>query len=145
MTARLIDVATRAGVSQATASRVLNGKAGVSAETREVVLSAAQALGYARVKAMGRHADTHADVDRYRRLRALRIPLVLVNGCVDGVDAVFLSDDDHTAMSLAVAHLASLGHERIGLAVGPERYVPVIRKVEGFVQAVGGADPLVEH
>jgi DNA-binding LacI/PurR family transcriptional regulator len=93
----------------------------------------------------GMHADTHADVDRYRRLRALRIPLVLVNGCVDGVDAVFLSDDDHTAMSLAVAHLASLGHERIGLAVGPERYVPVIRKVEGFVQAVGGADPLVEH
>jgi DNA-binding LacI/PurR family transcriptional regulator len=36
-------------------------------------------------------------------------------------------------MRLAVTHLASLGHRRIGLALGPVRFVPVQRKVEGFV------------
>lgn len=35
-------------------------------------------------------------------------------------------------MVLAVTHLAALGHTRIGLAVGPKRFVPVLRKIEGF-------------
>lgn len=35
-------------------------------------------------------------------------------------------------MRLAVTHLAALGHTRIGLAVGPKRFVPVLRKIEGF-------------
>ncbi len=39
-------------------------------------------------------------------------------------------------MALAVTHLASLGHNRIGLALGPKRFVPVQRKIEGFVRAV---------
>ncbi len=210
---RLIDVADQAGVSQATASRVLNGKPGVSGPVRAAVLSAADALGYARTRSTGRrligvivpelenpifaqyaqrlgtilaqsgatpmictqthggvvedewiemllergaaalivvsgmHADTHSGTERYRRLRELRIPLVLVNGYVSDVDAVCISDDDRAAMSLAVTHLSSLGHERIGLAVGPERYVPVVRKVEGFVQAAesAGVEALVEH
>jgi DNA-binding LacI/PurR family transcriptional regulator len=202
---RLLDVAGHAQVSQATASRVLNGKDGVSRRTRDAVLSAAEELGYRRTKATGRrvlgivlpelenpvfatfaqllgtalaqggdtpvlcsqtangfsedewvevllqhelaglivvsgmHADTHADADRYRRLRELRVPLVLVNGYVEGLDAVFLADDDHAAMGLAVSHLTSLGHSRIGLAVGPDRYVPVIRKVAGFRDAYEGA------
>jgi hypothetical protein len=38
-------------------------------------------------------------------------------------------------MRQAVSHLAELGHARIGLAVGPARYVPVVRKVEGFLAA----------
>lgn len=215
MAVRLADVAQHAGVSQATASRVLNGKGGVADGTRKQVLKAASALGYARVKnptrrrvvgivlpelenpvfamfaqrltttaaqrgdmpivctqthdgisedswvdmllehelaglivVSGMHANTYESPDRYRRLRALRIPVVLVNGYVEGLDAVFVSDDDHTAMSLAVSHLASLGHTRIGLAVGPDLYTPAIRKAEGFTQAVdmlGGVEPLVEH
>lgn len=40
------DVATRAGVSLATVSRVLNGRPDVSAETRDVVLRVARELGY---------------------------------------------------------------------------------------------------
>jgi LacI family transcriptional regulator len=40
------DVATRAGVSPATASRALNGSATVSTELRGRVLEAARALGY---------------------------------------------------------------------------------------------------
>ncbi|MGO4426288.1 substrate-binding domain-containing protein, partial [Streptomyces sp. MCAF7] len=40
------------------------------------------------------------------------------------------------AMLLAVTHLASLGHTRIGLALGPKRFVPVLRKIEGFQRAM---------
>src|SRR5690348_11141775 len=42
------DVAENAGVSQATASRVLNGKGGVAQRTRKAVISAAETLGYRR-------------------------------------------------------------------------------------------------
>jgi DNA-binding LacI/PurR family transcriptional regulator len=47
MPATINDVAASAGVSVATASRALNGKAGVKPETRQRVLAAAQALRYA--------------------------------------------------------------------------------------------------
>jgi LacI family transcriptional regulator len=43
---KLIDVARKARVSEATASLALNRKPGVSADTRERVLKAAKALGY---------------------------------------------------------------------------------------------------
>ena len=215
---RLLDVAGRAGVSEATVSRALSGKPGVSEETRQAVRAAADAVGYFRARPFaatttraivglvvpelenpvfaafaqqltalvaqaghapmlgtetaggvseddwiemmverdvagivfvsGMHADTHASPDRYHRLRSLRIPLVLVNGPMDGVDAGCISTDDATAMRVAVDHLASLGHMRIGLAVGPERYVPVIRKLVAFEAAIDQHDlgePLVEH
>src|SRR5215472_8460242 len=45
---RLAEVAKKVGVSEATVSRVLNGKAGVSDSTREAVLSALDVLGYER-------------------------------------------------------------------------------------------------
>ncbi|WP_068431705.1 LacI family DNA-binding transcriptional regulator [Piscicoccus intestinalis] len=45
---RLADVAARAGVSEATVSRVLNAKPGVSESTRTAVLAAVDLLGYDR-------------------------------------------------------------------------------------------------
>src|SRR6202167_3758614 len=45
---RLADVANKVGVSEATVSRVLNGKAGVSDTTRKAVLTALDVLGYER-------------------------------------------------------------------------------------------------
>jgi DNA-binding LacI/PurR family transcriptional regulator len=48
MTRRLAEVAARAGVSEATVSRVLNSKPGVSDGTRETVLTALDVLGYER-------------------------------------------------------------------------------------------------
>ncbi|HEY0534612.1 MAG TPA: LacI family DNA-binding transcriptional regulator [Actinoplanes sp.] len=45
---RLADVARRVGVSEATVSRVLNGKQGVSDTTRQAVLTALDVLGYER-------------------------------------------------------------------------------------------------
>lgn len=48
MTGRLADVAAKVGVSEATVSRVLNGKPGVSDSTRDAVLTALDVLGYER-------------------------------------------------------------------------------------------------
>src|ERR1700709_982231 len=48
MTRRLAEVAARAGVSEATVSRVLNSKPGVSEATRSTVLTALDVLGYER-------------------------------------------------------------------------------------------------
>ncbi|MFJ2112842.1 LacI family DNA-binding transcriptional regulator [Streptomyces sp. NPDC087850] len=201
MTARLADIATQAGVSEATVSRVLNGKPGVAATTRESVLAALDVLGYERpvrlrrrsaglvglitpelenpifpalaqvigqaltrqgytpvlatqtpggstedeltemlverdvsgiIFVSGLHADTSADMRRYEKLRTQGVPFVLVDGFSPKVQAPFISPDDRAAMRLAVTHLVSLGHQRIGLAVGPKRFVPVLRKIEGF-------------
>ncbi|MFK4070661.1 LacI family DNA-binding transcriptional regulator [Streptomyces sp. NPDC029674] len=201
MTARLVDIAAHAGVSEATVSRVLNGKPGVAVATREAVLAALDVLGYERpvrlrrrsagliglitpeldnpifpafaqviaqaltrqgytpvlatqtpggstedeltemlvdrgvsgiIFVSGLHADTTADMTRYDALRAQDVPYVLVNGFSPDVKAPFVSTDDRAAVRLAVTHLTSLGHTRIGLAVGPKRFVPVVRKIEGF-------------
>ena len=48
MTKRLAEVAQKVGVSEATVSRVLNGKPGVSESTRQAVLTALDVLGYER-------------------------------------------------------------------------------------------------
>ena len=48
MKARLADIAAHADVSEATVSRVLNGKPGVAEATREAVLTSLDVLGYDR-------------------------------------------------------------------------------------------------
>lgn len=213
MRARLADIAVQAKVSEATVSRVLNAKPGVSDATRQAVLTALDVLGYERpsrlkqksaglvglivpelenpvfpafaqviesalaqqgytpvlctqtpgggheddytelltergvagiVVVSGLHADTSLSTQRYTRLRERGLPLVLVNGYAEDVDAPFVSSDDVAAMDLAVAHLVSLGHTAIGLALGPARFVPVIRKVAGFRSAVRSRLPDVD-
>ncbi len=205
MKARLSDIAVQAGVSEATVSRVLNGRPGVADQTRRTVLTALDVLGYERpaklrtrsaglvglivpelanpifpafasviesglarhgytpvlctqspggaseddyvemllergvsgiVFVSGMHADTLASRVRYRSLVDKRLPVVFINGYAEGLDAPFVSDDDVVAMELAVTHLAELGHSRIGLAVGPDHYVPVQRKRRGFVSSL---------
>ncbi|MGW0983220.1 LacI family DNA-binding transcriptional regulator [Streptomyces xiamenensis] len=209
--ARLADIAGQAGVSEATVSRVLNGKSGVAATTRQRVLAALDVLGYERplrlrqrsagliglvipeltnpifpafaqvieqalashgytpvlctqspggatedelvdqlvergvtgiVFLSGLHADTTTDPDRYTRLAGRGVPFVLINGYNDRVEAPFVSPDDAAATRMAVRHLRDLGHERIGLAVGPARFVPVLRKVAGFTAELGEGAPV---
>jgi DNA-binding LacI/PurR family transcriptional regulator len=48
MSKRLAEVARKVGVSEATVSRVLNEKPGVSEATRQAVLTALDVLGYER-------------------------------------------------------------------------------------------------
>jgi len=80
----------------------------------------------------GLHADTQADPQRYIALRERALPIVLVNGYAEDIDAPFISNDDVASMALALGHLVDLGHTNIGLAVGPDRFVPVVRKIVGF-------------
>lgn len=217
--ARLADIAAQADVSEATVSRVLNNRPGVSEATREAVLTAVDVLGYDRPsrlqpKAMmlvglilpelvnpifpafaqaiesalahhamtpvlctlgpggvgedayvqllldrgvsgiifisGLHADGSGEVERYERLRTRGLPIVLVNGPLNELGIPAVSNDDVASMHLAVTHLAELGHRRIGLAVGPQGYTPVVRKVEGFLEAMRqrtghSHDELVTH
>ncbi len=206
--ARLVDIAAQAGVSEATVSRVLNGRPGVSPTSTQAVLTALDVLGYERparlrqrsaglvglvvpeldnpifpafaqviettcgqhgytpvlctqtpggvgedeyvemlldrgvsgiIFVSGLHADLSTDTVRYQKLTGRGLPVVFVNGFVDSVDAPFVSTDDAVAIELAVQHLASLGHRRIGFASGPDRFVPSRRKLSAFRATVKGA------
>jgi DNA-binding LacI/PurR family transcriptional regulator len=84
----------------------------------------------------GLHADTTADHERYQRLVHRPLPIVLINGYAQGIDAPFISCDDQQAGASAVAHLVALGHERIGFISGPERFRAVQRKLAGYRAAM---------
>ncbi len=185
---RLSEVAQKVGVSEATVSRVLNGKAGVSDSTRESVLTALDVLGYERptrlrgqrarliglvlpelqnpifpalaeviggalaqrgftpvlctrttgglseadyvdmlleqhasgvVFAGGHFAEQAAPHEHYELLREKGIPVLLVNAAIEGLDFPCVSTDDISASQQAFGHLLALGHERIGLVLGP--------------------------
>ncbi|MGH3769172.1 MAG: LacI family DNA-binding transcriptional regulator [Pseudonocardiaceae bacterium] len=92
----------------------------------------------------GLHTDPALDHSRYRDLVARRLPIVLVNGYLDDVDAPFISCDNEAAGKLAVEHLVSLKHHRIALATGHTRHSPVNRQLEGYRAAMkthcGGFD-----
>jgi DNA-binding LacI/PurR family transcriptional regulator len=211
MARNLADVAKQAGVSEATVSRVLNGKPGISDTTRAAVLTALDVIGYERptnlrvrrarmvglvvpelqnpifpalaevvggalaqrgfnavlctrtgsmseaeyvdmllerqvsgmVFAGGQYAEADAPHDHYLRLLKLRLPVVLVNAAAEHLDFPRVSTDDAVAMEQAYGHLASLGHERIGLIIGPPDHVPSRRKLAAFLataKAAGRAD-----
>jgi LacI family transcriptional regulator, repressor for deo operon, udp, cdd, tsx, nupC, and nupG len=212
MAGKLADVAKQAGVSEATVSRVLNGKQGISDATRAAVLTALDVIGYERpthlrgrtprmvglivpelqnpifpafaevvagalaqrgfnavlctrtgsmseaeyvdmllerqvsgmVFAGGQYAEADAPHDHYARLLRLRLPVVLVNAAAEHLDFPRVSTDDAVAMEQAHAHLAYLGHERIGLILGPPDHVPSLRKLEAFERLSPSAD-LVER
>ena len=207
---RLADVAKKVGVSEATVSRVLNGKAGVSDSTREAVLTALDVLGYERptqlrgerarliglvlpelqnpifpalaeviggalaqrgftpvlctrtagglseadyvgmlldqhvsgvVFSGGHYAEQAAPHDHYRLLRSRGVPAVLINAAIDNLDFPRVSTDDVTAAGQAYTHLASLGHQRIGLVLGPRTTCPRARKLAAFTAHGRGGPP----
>ncbi|MEV4753716.1 LacI family DNA-binding transcriptional regulator [Micromonospora sp. NPDC049559] len=209
MTRRLTEVAKKAGVSEATVSRVLNGRDGVSEATRTAVLTALDVLGYERptklrgerarlvglvlpelqnpifpalaevvtgslaqrgftpalcartiggisepdyvemllehqvsgvIFAGGSYALADAKHDHYRRLTDRGLPVVLVNAGVDELDFPRVSADDAVAVEQAYGHLRSLGHEKIGMVLGPEDHVPSRRKLAAMAQVAGWSD-----
>lgn len=89
----------------------------------------------------GRHSDTGGDVTRYKRLRERGVPVVTINGNAPTIKAPGFTTDDRTAAHMAVDHLISLGHRRIGLAIGPTRYVPAERKRAGYEDGMRAALP----
>jgi DNA-binding LacI/PurR family transcriptional regulator len=84
------------------------------------------------VFAGGHHAEQAAPHDHYRLLRSRGIPAVLFNASADDLDFPCVSTDDMTAAGQAYTHLASLGHQRIGLVAGPEDHMPSRRKLAAF-------------
>ena len=199
MPGRLSQVANKVGVSEATVSRVLNGKPGVSRATRDAVLTALDVMGYERptklrgdrsrlvglvlpelanpifpafAEAIGgalaqqrftpvlctrsaggvtesEHVDMlldqhvsgvifvgglcserDADHSHYQRLHSLRLPVVLVNAAVETMPFPRVSCEDALAVRQALSHLFSLGHERVGLLLGPPDHVPSQLKLE---------------
>jgi DNA-binding LacI/PurR family transcriptional regulator len=219
MTRRLAVVAQKVGVSEATVSRVLNGKPGVSEATRDAVLTALDVLGYERptrlrgerarlvglvlpelqnpifpafaevvggalaqqgltallctssaggvseaayvnlllqqqvsgaIFAGGQYTEADARHDHYRLLLQRKLPTVFTNAAVDGLGFPQVSCDDGEAVEQAFGHLVALGHQRIGLLLGPADHVPSQRKLAAFaaVNARAGRaehDKFVEH
>jgi DNA-binding LacI/PurR family transcriptional regulator len=82
----------------------------------------------------GHCAEANAPHEHYRQLRSRGIPVVLLNAAIDDLAFPGVSTDDVTAAGQAYDHLASLGHRRIGLVVGPEDHVPSRRKLAGFTE-----------
>jgi DNA-binding LacI/PurR family transcriptional regulator len=99
------------------------------------------------VFAGGQYAEADAPHEHYARLLKLRLPVVLVNAAADHLDFPRVSTDDAAAMEQAYGHLASLGHERIGLILGPPDHVPSRRKLatfEDIVMKTAGSVPDAE-
>lgn len=203
---KLADLAAHVGLSTATVSRVLNGRGGVSEDTRARVMAALDTLGYERplklrsksaglvglivpsldnpiypsfaqlissglarrgltpilcpqysggvsedeyveillehqvagmVFVAGHHADERSDKLRYQRLVSADLPIVLVNGYSPDIQARFVSDDDAAGVEIAVRHLATLEHRRIGLTVGPRGLVSTERRIRAFTRIIG--------
>jgi DNA-binding LacI/PurR family transcriptional regulator len=196
---RLSEVAKKVGVSEATVSRVLNGKPGVSEATRQAVLTALDVLGYERptqlrgerarlvglvlpelqnpifpaladvvgsalaqqgftpvlctctggvsepdyvelllaqqvsgvVFAGGSHAEEDTNHDHHYELVRRKLPVVLVNASIE-LDYPVVSCDDAVAVEQAFAHLVALGHQRIGMVLGPRDHIPSRRKLAAF-------------
>jgi DNA-binding LacI/PurR family transcriptional regulator len=213
-TRRLAEVAKKVGVSEATVSRVLNGRPGVSDATRAAVLTALDVLGYERptqlrgerarlvglvlpelgnpifpalaeviggclaqrgltpvlctttpgglseadyvemlvdqhvsgmVFAGGHYAEADSPHEHYKRLLDLGLPVVLVNAAYPELRFPRVSTNDTVAVEQAYSHLTSLGHERIGLVLGPEDHMPSQRKLAAFRTLSGAPQGSVEH
>lgn len=77
----------------------------------------------------GAYSQQGASHEHYRRLTELKLPTVLVNARVDGLDFATVSCDDTVAMEQALTHLRQLGHRRIGIMLGPRDHMPSQRKL----------------
>ena len=80
----------------------------------------------------GLHADSSLPTTRYARLKEMRVPFVTLNGAHEQIDAPDVSTDHTDAVAQAVRHLISLGHTRIGLALGRARFTPSRHKEQGY-------------
>jgi DNA-binding LacI/PurR family transcriptional regulator len=102
------------------------------------------------VFAGGQYAEADAPHAHYERLLQRKLPVVLFNAAVEHLGYPQVSTDDAVAVEQAYGHLSSLGHERIGMILGPEDHVPSRRKLAAYtamVKRTGGsfAPELVEH
>lgn len=70
------------------------------------------------------------------RLHREGLTMVMVNRRTEGVDAPSITPDDATGVSMAVEHLASLGHRRIAHLSGPQTTSTGVVRARAFRSAV---------
>ncbi|MEI5035150.1 LacI family DNA-binding transcriptional regulator [Streptomyces sp. S1A(2023)] len=75
-----------------------------------------------------------AGVEQGMALKERGVPMVLVNGADENLAVAQLAADDTHAVEQALVHLERMGHERIGLLVGPGGHFPSVRKLKGFAR-----------
>jgi DNA-binding LacI/PurR family transcriptional regulator len=114
-------------------------KGGVSEADYVTLLLQQQVSGV--VFAGGLYAQADAPHDHYRQLAERNIPVVLVNAAIARLGFPAVSCDDAVAVEQAWRHLASLGHERIGLVLGPADHMPSARKLAAARAVAGDALP----
>ena len=69
-------------------------------------------------------------------ISASGVPLVLINRSVEDGTVAAVAVDDRRGMGLAVAHVAALGHTRIGHVAGPQNISTGRRRQLGFAEAM---------
>ncbi|MEU8356424.1 LacI family DNA-binding transcriptional regulator [Nonomuraea sp. NPDC048882] len=75
-----------------------------------------------------------AGAAQVKELRARKLPIVLINAADENLDVPRVCVDDGVAVRQALGHLRALGHERIGLILGPVGHVPSARKLAAFAE-----------
>src|SRR5262249_177631 len=98
----------------------------------------------------GQYGEADAAHEHYDRLRQRKLPVVLFNAAVEHLGYPCVSTDDAVAVEQAYGHLASLGHERIGMVVGPTDHMPSRPKLAAFTRTASrggrGVPPeLIQH
>jgi DNA-binding LacI/PurR family transcriptional regulator len=96
------------------------------------------------VFAGGAYAEADASHAHYKQLLERGLPVVLFNAAVEHLDFPRVSTDDAVAVEQAYGHLASLGHERIGMILGPRDHVPSQRKLATFTELAARGGHRVE-
>lgn len=66
-------------------------------------------------------------------VRERGVPIVLVNRSIDDGSVPAIVGDDHAGIGLAVEHLASLGHRRVGHVAGPSRVSTGLGRKRAFL------------
>jgi DNA-binding LacI/PurR family transcriptional regulator len=100
------------------------------------------------VFAGGEYTGNASPHEHYYLLHERGIPVVVFNSAIEQLRLPCVSTDDVAAASQAFTHLASLGHQRIGLVVGPDDHEPSRRRLASFsasAAAYGFSVAPVEH
>jgi len=70
---------------------------------------------------------------------ARRMPLVLIDRMLNGIDADYVGVDNRLAVQMATRHLIDLGHRRLVYITKNEPINPVLERQEGFIRAIRDA------
>jgi DNA-binding LacI/PurR family transcriptional regulator len=80
----------------------------------------------------GRYAGVGVGYEPYEDLLRRDIPAVLVNGVDADAPIPSVAVDIKSGGRMAVRHLASMGHKRIGCLIGPRRYTSTLHLLDGY-------------